>query len=359
MRVLITDFFGVMAGSSYAVFNLANGLHTRGHYVLVGCKEGTFLQAILKNSGLNYITINAGSKLDLRAARQLSQMAFSEKIGVVFAQGSTDRYITILARWFFGLKSCLIHIRQQKPVGMSWLKSLFYTRGTDKIIAVSNAVKQFLSESGIPDYHIEVINNSISPEMIKNVNLETVRKLKKEYRISQGNPVIGCVSRIKKQSQILKAIQRIDNPLTVILVGISDDYPHLKKLSIEISKKHNIIFTGEISHEETLAHYPLFTMKILPSDMEGFSLSLLEAMAFGVPVIATNASGNPDLIEDGENGLLFDDEDIDGLALCITRIIENTGLRSQMIRNGYKTVNESHSFEKMLVKYEGVHLNID
>ncbi|MDA0196937.1 MAG: glycosyltransferase family 4 protein [Bacteroidetes bacterium] len=344
-----------MAGSSYAVFNLAKGLNSRGHYVLVGYREGTFLHALLENSSINAIAINAKNKLDFKAASKLAKLATQEKIDIVFAQGTTDRYITIFARWVFGLEARLIHIRQQKPVGLSRAKGIFYTWGTDKIVAVSRAVKQFLMESGIPESHIEIINNSIPPESIENINLEAVERLKKEYGILQDDLVIGCVSRIKKQDQILKAIERIDLPIKVIFVGISDDYPHLKKLSTEISKKHKFFFTGEISHQDTLAHYPLFTMKILASDMEGFSLSLLEAMAIGVPVIATNASGNPDLIRDGENGLLFQDEDIEGLTHCINQIIENKVLRMKLIEQGVKAVSETSRFEKMIVKYESIY----
>jgi len=300
-------------------------------------------------SDLQFEVFEPRHKFDLKAVRQFAEIVEQEKIDVINVQGSSDRYISIFARWFFGMKARLVHTRQQKPVGMNWFKAIFYTKGTDAVIAVSKPVKQFLIQSRIPEDHIRVVHNAIIP---KQPNPEMTESLRRQYSISLKDIVIGCVSRIKKQDQILNALRQIDRPVTVIFVGISDDYPHLKKLSNEISNKHKVIYTGEISREDTLAYYPLFTMKILASDMEGLSLSLLEAMSFGVPVIATNASGNPDLISHGENGLLFEDADVDELADCAHQIIENEDLGMKLGEKGINTVTETFSYVKMLEEHE-------
>ncbi len=85
---------------------------------------------------------------------------------------------------------------------------------------------------------------------------------------------------------------------------------------------HRVIFLGKVPIGETLYHYPLFSVKVLPSLIEGLSQSLLEAMAMGVPVVATRAGGNPNLIRDPENGLLLDDQDIRTLASHIKSLYE-------------------------------------
>ena len=147
-------------------------------------------------------------------------------------------------------------------------------------------------------------------------------------------------------------MRKIDKPIKVIFVGISNEYPHLTKLVTSLPSTHNVFFTGEIANEEVLHHYPLFTIKILPSDMEGLSQSILEAMALSVPVIATNASGNPDLIEHGTTGFLFEDSDIDQLAGLIQQLIGNEQLRDSVAREASRVVKNQYSMKEIVRQYE-------
>jgi len=342
-----------MAGSTYSAFYLANGLHQRGHDVWVGYKKGSFLEKLIEGADFEKIEFNPNHKLDFKAAKQLATFVQVNQIDVVNAQASVDRHITIFARWFFGMPGKLLHTRRQKPQSVGgWLKAWFYTKGTDKIIAVSPAIKNFLINSGIPGHHIQVITNGIPESKWKSIDPLKVDALRKKYGINDEDLVIGCVSRIKKQDQILKAIQKIDKPTRVLFVGIVDQFPHLSELIKSLPSKHEVFFTGEISNEEVLQHYPLFTMKILPSDMEGFSQSILEAMALGVPVIATNASGNPNLIEDGVNGLLFEDGDIDQLSCLINKLEGDDPLRKDIIKNAWERVKNRFGLDEMILKYE-------
>lgn len=342
-----------MAGSSYSAYYLAQGLAANGHDVSVACKEGSFLEQLIKSSDLKRVSFSSTGKFNLFTARALSLFVKSHAIEVVNAQASSDRYVSIFARWLFGMPGKLIHTRRQKPeTSGGKLKAWFYTRGTDKIIAVSPTIKEFLTRSGIPEGHIQAITNGIPRSKWENVDSIKVEGLRKKYGIKKGDLVVGCVSRIKKQEQILRAVARIDQPVKVILVGIADQYPHLTKIIKSLPPVHQVFFTGEISNLDALHHYPLFTVKILPSDMEGFSQSLLEAMSLGVPVIATNASGNPDLIEHGENGLLFEDDDIEVLAEVIKELVNNGILRKRLINKAQSNVRAERTMESVVSHYE-------
>lgn len=341
-----------MAGSSYSAFYLAEGLAGRGHDVWVAYKRGSFLEGLVKSSEINGIPFNSTGKFNLSIARRVALLVRDHKVDVVNAQASPDRYITIFARWFFGLSAKLIHTRRQKPETTGGkLKAWFYTRGTDKIIAVSPAVKNFLTTSGIPDKHIKVIPNGIPNSKWEDIDPVQVESLRKRYEIKKDDLVIGCVSRIKKQDQILKAVALIDQPVKVIFVGIDDQYPQMKGLVKNLPESHQVIFTGEVSNIEALHHYPLFTLKVLPSDMEGFSQSLLEAMALRVAVIATNASGNPDLIEHGVNGLLFEDNDVGQLCKLINELANDQKQKINMVNVAEEIVRNRYSMNKVISDY--------
>ena len=107
-----------------------------------------------------------------------------------------------------------------------------------------------------------------------------------------------------------------------------------------------------ITGEETLNHYQIFDIDILASVMEGLSQSLLEAMYLGVPVVATRAAGNISLIKDYENGIFFENGDIEGLASAVKKIIDDENLRKKLIKNGMKTAKEDFSIERVILEYE-------
>jgi glycosyltransferase involved in cell wall biosynthesis len=99
-------------------------------------------------------------------------------------------------------------------------------------------------------------------------------------------------------------------------------------------------------------YYKLFTLHVLPSTIEGLSQTLLEAMAFGVPVIATRAAGNIDLIEDEKNGFLFGNNNPEELAAKIMKVIEERKTLAPLIQNAKRTAIETYSMKNTLDSYE-------
>jgi glycosyltransferase involved in cell wall biosynthesis len=146
-------------------------------------------------------------------------------------------------------------------------------------------------------------------------------------------------------------LQLLEREVVLILVGI-DINNEFQKIISTYTVNHKVIFTGNISSHEVLNYYKLLDIHILASTSEGLSQSLLESMALEVPVIATAAAGNLDLIQHGENGLLFKDEDILSLANCINQLIEDEDLRIKLIAAGKKTAYEDFSIHKTIDNYE-------
>lgn len=352
MNILITSQAAGIAGSTYSVSYLSTGLAQRNHRVWLACPQDTLLWELVSGTAVQPIHFPFPQKIHRESIKSLASLVQNEKIQIINAQSSKDRYSTILAKWWYKLPVKLIHTRRQlvKSLGM-FGQSTFYERGTDAIVAVSEGVKESVQNIGISPEHIKVIYNGTPAEKYQHIDFEKVSALRQRYQIKEGEIVIGCVARYKKQSQLIQALGQIQHPVHVLFVGI-DEHPDLTSLQNQWSVPHRVHYVGSVNNEEVLHHYPLFTMNILPSTIEGLSQALLEAMALGVPVVATNIGGNSELIQDGVNGLLFQNGDVETLAGHIQRLIEDEKLRSDFSQAGKKTALQDFSLERMLDRYE-------
>lgn len=352
LNILLITQEDILAGSSFSVSYLAKGLHQRGHNVVVAARPGSVLHDLMKDSEVTFEAFTIPSRFNLKAVTQLVKLVRKHKIQVINAQSSKDRYTTVLAKFFYRLPVVLIHTRRQVSMSVGgFLQNIIYVRGTDKIVAVSEGVKQSLISKKIPARHIEVIYNGTPKEKYQGIDPRKVEQLQQKFSITQGDLVIGCISRRKEQDQLLRALDLLGRPVKVILVGIRED-DVLKEIRLQFKFPHQIFYEGEVEPNSVLNYYKLFTCTVLCSVIEGLSQGLLESMYLGVPVIATAAAGNLDLVKHGANGLLFPDKDIPALAACIHSVTEDKELRQVLISGGITTATDTFSIERTVRSYE-------
>lgn len=352
MNILLLCYQGDVAGSTYSMQALANALAEKGHQVYMGCRRASLLYKLLSNTKVDLIPMPFRGKADLHTVYLIRKAIKDYSIDVVNPQASQDRYLTALATWLLKRKPVVVHTRRQRPRSDGGkIQSKFYEYTTDKIVAVSQSVKNQLVAKGINAAHIEVIYNGTPGEKYEKLNPEKTEQLKKKFKLQPDDFVIGCVARPKRQQQLMKALSFVDVPLKVIFVGMERN-SMMTELEKNISASHQFYYTGIIPPEEAINYYPLFTIKVLPSISEGLSQALLEAMAIGIPVIATAASGNLDLVKDCENGILYENDNSRELADKIKLLLHDTTLRKRLIEAGKKTALEDFSLEKTVNRYE-------
>jgi len=158
---------------------------------------------------------------------------------------------------------------------------------------------------------------------------------------------IVCVGRLspeKGQTGLLRAFAqlRTSHPnLTLRLVGDGPDRDALERLSQELSVGDAVTFAGRLPEPDTLVEIAKADLLVLPSFMEGLPIVLMEAMALGVPVIASRVAGIPELVVDGKTGLLFAPSNWDELAQCIARLLGDKALCATLAQNGkFKITSE-------------------
>jgi len=141
-----------------------------------------------------------------------------------------------------------------------------------------------------------------------------------------------------------------------IIAGKGELYSLLQKRIIELGLKEQVILTGFLERDKLIALYKKATLYVLPSYYEGLPTSLLEAMSFSLPVIATSIKCNINVINSGNNGILIPARSPNSLANAIIDLLNNAELRLFLGTNGRRTVmtrfNWDHIANKMINYYE-------
>ena len=174
--------------------------------------------------------------------------------------------------------------------------------------------------------NIYVVPNGIDFDEIQNIRAEDHLK----------HPAIlfmGGLNKVKGIDVLLNAVpiirMEIQN-LHVYIAGSGSKEGNLKKLAKELNIEENVKFLGFISGDEKYAYYKSADIYVHPSRYETFGVVLLEAMACGKPVIASNVGGIPFVVEDGKTGLLFESENVEELVEKIMLLLRDEEMRAKM-----------------------------
>lgn len=134
-------------------------------------------------------------------------------------------------------------------------------------------------------------------------------------------------------------------PVEALIIGGGRREAEMRRLAAELGLAGRVHFLGQRDDvPDLLSALDLF---VLPSHSEGVSLALLEAMAAGLPVIATAVGGLPEVVTDGDNGLLVPPEDPEALATALERLLEDPALAQRLGANARRHVEENFSLERL------------
>ena len=171
-----------------------------------------------------------------------------------------------------------------------------------------------------------------------------------ELGIPPDAPVVLVFSRLNRMKGIeyfLEAVVEVSRrypEVRFVIAGDGDNRAELEAYAAKLGIASKVLFTGfrtDLPH--LLAEADL---SVLPSLSEGLSNSILEAMSAGVPVVATNVGGNPEIVEDGVTGLLVPARDSAALAKAMIRMFEEPGLRLEFGAAGRRRINTVFSMER-------------
>jgi colanic acid/amylovoran biosynthesis glycosyltransferase len=169
-----------------------------------------------------------------------------------------------------------------------------------------------------------------------------------------------CVSRLvlgKGLTLLLEALAEVAGEgleVELVLVGEGPEREAIERRSHELGLDGRVRLTGAIGQDEIRAHYAEASVFCLPSFAEGVPVVLMEAMATGLPVIVTRIAGIPELVDDGESGILVRPARADDLAGALRRLADSAGLRRSMGEAGRRTVIARYDLEPTARELAGV-----
>ena len=205
-----------------------------------------------------------------------------------------------------------------------------------------------LAERTVPDRKIEIVPNG--------VDLEAFRPTEKA-RAAEGKVRLLFVGRLANQKgldylvQALAQLPEQDRSLVELeLVGSGPEEELLRSMASQLGVAENIIFSGWVPRAEIVKHYQSADLFVLPSLDEGLPNVVLEAMASGNPILATNITGNRELVQPPLNGLLVPPADPAALSSALRKLIENAGMRAEMGRKSRELVGR-YSWEQTASRY--------
>lgn len=230
---------------------------------------------------------------------------------------------------------------------------------TDRFIAISGAVKEDLIAMGVAPDKVQVIYNGLDVSLL--VPGDDPNAVRRKLGILPGQRVVAMVGRlhaVKGHVYLLQAARQIVtqyDDVVFLLVGEGPERQQIERTVEELGLSDKVIMTGYYPNISEL--YPIMDMLCLPSLMEGMGLVLLEAMYFGVPVVATQVGGIPEVIIDGESGLLVAPGNSEALAVAITWLLDDFYLRQRLIAGGRQRAQE-FTVEKMVHHTEKVYAGL-
>jgi sugar transferase (PEP-CTERM/EpsH1 system associated) len=255
-----------------------------------------------------------------------------------------------------------IHTMQAQPRRRRMLRRLSLN-WTDKMFCVSQELRDYYCrDMNLPPGSLDVIPNGVDTEQFyPDSTLRTA--FRERIDAAASTLVVGTVSRldpVKDHTTLLQAADKaLHNGLDLKVVIIGDG-PQRGAIERDLGSRPELqrrtLLTGEVRNvAEWLNSFDVF---VLPSLSEGMSNTLLEAMAVGVPPIATNVGGNPEVVEHRRSGILMKPQDTDGLSECLMEMTAAEAWRRELGRHAREQMIAHFSVEHMLRRYEQMYSEI-
>ncbi|MBN2301674.1 MAG: glycosyltransferase family 4 protein [Lentisphaerae bacterium] len=232
----------------------------------------------------------------------------------------------------------------------------------NQIMTLNTSMSQYLcSRYHIRKDSIKIIGNGVDAAIFSpyTPNQIAIAELKRALGIRKDDFVIGTVGRleqIKNMKFLINACSGLKEKIPgvkLLIVGEGTEQKDLSQMCRELHLEKHVIFTGK--QDDMYKMYRLMNIYVQSSLYEGFSNTILEAMASGLPVVCTNVGGNQDLVIHGENGYLFEVDNYHEFANHLNRLYENVEVRHTFSVKSRQLVEESWTIDRMAKNYEAMY----
>jgi glycosyltransferase involved in cell wall biosynthesis len=360
MKVLHLISSGGMYGAESVVATLASNLQNRGEDTIVGVFDNAHrpkndASDRIEKAGVKVIRIPCSGRADGLTVRAIRKLIRTEQIDILHSHGyKADIYGYLATR---RLRIPIIATRHNQrglrhtlAIRLYEFLDILFLRRFNAVAAVSDLIAEELLRAGVAPRKVTVIGNGIDVSRFVGASPTLSEELNKEQRL-----LIGTAGRLIPQKGIeyfLMAASEVLTTFPTLLFGIVGEGPHrpaLERSMKDLGIERNVVFTGPRSDMPNI--YASFDVFVLPSLEEGMPMTVLEALASGLPVIATKVGAVEKLVFPNQTGILVQPGEAAGLAAALISLIGNPELRVRLGQNGRSLVQNEHSSSVMSQRY--------
>ncbi|MBC8277817.1 MAG: glycosyltransferase [FCB group bacterium] len=369
IRLLMVEPFISVGGEEKIVLNLLKNLDRSSFDIEILCNpDGPLLPEIEKlNLPLHVIAMQ--SKSDWQTIPRIVKIITDGHYDLINGHNSFAGLFVRIANLFAGRTKIiwtdhLLPHQHHDSTMKSKLWGGIYTLPFSLLDCVTDRVV-YVSESALQNRqqypHISKRKMVCIPNGIE-LEIPVPQKFRNNFRnqlsIGDDTFLIGMVTLLKRQKGVdilLKAlaeIKRKRDKVKCVVVGDGPDSAEIKRLAAAANFGSDLIFTGQI--ENVAEILPAFDLAVLPSRFEGLSVTLLEYMAAGLPIIASDIPNNREVLDHGQAGVLFPPENHNALANAALNLIENSAASREFAENARRRYLEHYSVHSMVSQYENL-----
>ena len=326
------------------------GMRALGHRsTLVAHPAGELRQRV--KEGLDLIPLAPANEMDLTAAWRLSRLVKQLKPDVIHAH---DPHGVAMAALALSMSTQLA-----KPPLVAARRVDFHMRGNalsrwkyrqvDCFVCASDAIRKIVIADGVPPSRAVTIHEGID---LGHVAAAPAADLHAELWLPHHAPIVGNVAALvphKGQRHLIDAAAMVVRQVPDARFVIAGEGELRAQLERQIKERHlekHVFLAG--FRPDILSVHKAFEIFVMSSVTEGLGTSLLDAMACGKPVVATTAGGMPEVVADGQTGILVPPRDDEALAAAIVKLLKDERLRGSMGEAGERRVRERFSSERMV-----------
>ncbi len=372
-NILYASHVSQISGAEVSLLGLLEKLDRSRYYPIVACPAGGMLpkklhQLGIQTESLNFVRFKRTFNLFTLATYlfcyfcvlwKLCCLITKHRIQLIHSNSTNAHIYGAVAAKLMRVPSVWL-VRDLVPLG---LLGKFLFLFSSRIIAISREVAKEISRHGMDMSKLTVIYNGVDIQLFDAGNENN--SIRKELGTGKDIFLVGMVSQMvpwKRHPDFLRALAKVIKkyPKIKALVVGDDIFKDQQKYKTDIANlsqglglEDKVIFTGyRYDIPEILADLDLL---VVSSEREPFGRVIIESMASSKPVIATNAGGIPEIIQDGINGILVPVGDTDGISEAIVKIVRDRNLARRLGLAGRDTVKEKFTIEKNVQKVQDIY----
>ena len=358
--VLHIDTERTWRGGQQQVGYLVEAMKKQDYHTAIICQPLSLLETFCHEKSIPFIPVNMFGEMDFFAGFRISRICRRQNYDILHLHSGHALAIGIWAKIFYPKLKLIASRRVDYHIKKNWFSQFKYkSRYVDKIICISNAIENVLIQDGVPQDKLVTIHSGIEIDKFSNISI--LKTFKKDLGIAENKILIGTIAAMSGQKDypnLLKAAKIVveqNDDVIFCSVGDGPNRKEIRKLADEFGLTSRFVFAG--FRKEIGNFLKIFDIFVLASQKEGLGTSILDAQSVGLPVIASDVGGIPEIISDGKNGLLVPTKNEQRLAKAILKLVNDAQFRKKLGQNAKETVKQfdiKRTIEKHIKLYEQI-----